>query len=130
MIKLVKDGAIYASVPVNYSPIATIMTDSNDKLLTDGAETVTTLKVNGVAVDLSEYTISSVDSNAAVVEIVENNIQITPLQPGQAIFRVYKDNKYAIDNNTLTALTLLIAESNPKEKEVIIDLVINFLHNE
>lgn len=35
-----------------------------------------------------------------------------------------------IDNNTLVALTLLIAESNPKEKEVIIDLVINFLNND
>ena len=35
-----------------------------------------------------------------------------------------------IDNNTLAALTLLIAESNPKEKEVIIDLVMNFFNNE
>ena len=35
-----------------------------------------------------------------------------------------------IDNNTLTALTLLIAESNPKEKDIIIDLVLNFLNNE
>ena len=43
---------------------------------------------------------------------------------------LYKDNNQVIDNNTLTALTLLIAESNPKEKEVIIDLVINFLNNE
>ena len=42
---------------------------------------------------------------------------------------LYKDEKQVIDNNTLTALTLLIAESNPKEKEVIIDLVINFLNN-
>lgn len=40
---------------------------------------------------------------------------------------LYKDNKQLIDNNTLTALTLLIAESNPKEKDVIIDLVLNFL---
>ena len=40
---------------------------------------------------------------------------------------LYKDNKQIIDNNTLTALTLLIAESNPKEKEIIIDLVMNFL---
>ncbi len=40
---------------------------------------------------------------------------------------LYKGNKQIIDNNTLTALTLLIAESNPKEKEVIIDLVMNFL---
>ena len=41
---------------------------------------------------------------------------------------LYKDNKQVIDNNTLTSLTLLIAESNPKEKEVIIDLVMNFLN--
>ena len=40
---------------------------------------------------------------------------------------LYKDGKQVIDNNTLTAITLLIAESNPKEKEVIIDLVMNFL---
>ena len=43
---------------------------------------------------------------------------------------LYKEGKYIIDNNTLAALTLLIAESNPKEKEVIIDLVMNFLNNE
>ena len=43
---------------------------------------------------------------------------------------LYKDGKQTIDNNTLTALTLLIAESNPKEKDVIIDLVMNFLYNE
>lgn len=35
-----------------------------------------------------------------------------------------------IDNNTLTALTLLIAESNPKEKDIIIDLIMNFLNND
>ena len=43
---------------------------------------------------------------------------------------LYKDGKQTIDNNTLTALTLLIAESNPKEKEVLIDLVINFLNTD
>ena len=43
---------------------------------------------------------------------------------------LYKNNKQVIDNNTLTALTLLIAESNPKEKDVIIDLVMNFLNND
>ena len=41
---------------------------------------------------------------------------------------LYKENKQVIDNNTLASLTLLIAESNPKEKEVIIDLVMNFLN--
>ncbi len=42
---------------------------------------------------------------------------------------LYKNEKQVIDNNTLAALTLLIAESNPKEKEVIIDLVMNFLND-
>ena len=41
---------------------------------------------------------------------------------------LYKDDKKIIDNNTLAALTLLIAESNPKEKNIIVDLVINFLN--
>lgn len=40
---------------------------------------------------------------------------------------LYKENGQVIDNNTLTALTLLIAESNPKEKDIIISLVMNFL---
>ena len=40
---------------------------------------------------------------------------------------MYKNDVQIIDNKTLTAITLLIAESNPKEKEVIIDLVMNFL---
>ena len=42
---------------------------------------------------------------------------------------LYKDNVKVIDNNTLTSLTLLIAQSNPKEKDLIIDLVVNFLVN-
>lgn len=41
---------------------------------------------------------------------------------------LYRDSKKVIDNNTLTALTLLIAESNPKEKDIIVDLVMNFLN--
>lgn len=40
---------------------------------------------------------------------------------------LYRDNKRIIDNNTLVALTLLIAQSNPKEKDILIDLVMNFL---
>ena len=42
---------------------------------------------------------------------------------------LYKDDKQVIDNNTLAALTLLIAESNPKEKDILVDLVTNFLNN-
>lgn len=40
---------------------------------------------------------------------------------------LYVNNKRVIDNNTLVAVTLLIAESNPKEKNILIDLVMNFL---
>ena len=43
---------------------------------------------------------------------------------------LYRNEKQTIDNNTLAALTLLIAESNPKEKEVLIDLVMNFLNTD
>ena len=41
---------------------------------------------------------------------------------------LYVNDTQVIDNNTLTALTLLIAESNPKEKEIIIELIMNFLN--
>lgn len=40
---------------------------------------------------------------------------------------LYEDNRQVIDNNTLVAITLLIAQSNPKEKEVLIDLAMNFI---
>lgn len=41
---------------------------------------------------------------------------------------LYKDNKKLINNDTLVAITLLIAQSNPKEKSILIDLVMNFLN--
>ena len=40
---------------------------------------------------------------------------------------LYRNESKIIDDNTLVSLTLLIAESNPKEKEVMIDLIMNFL---
>ena len=43
---------------------------------------------------------------------------------------LYNENRQVIDNNTLVAITLLIAQSNPKEKEILIDLVMNFLNND
>ena len=42
---------------------------------------------------------------------------------------LYKDNIQIIDNNTLVSITLLIAQSNPNEKGILIDLVMNFLAN-
>ena len=43
---------------------------------------------------------------------------------------LYKNGKQVIDNNTLVAITLLIAGSNPKEKDILIDLVMNFLNDQ
>ena len=40
---------------------------------------------------------------------------------------LYKNNNKVIDNNTLACMTILIAQSNPKEKDIIIDLIMNFL---
>ena len=40
---------------------------------------------------------------------------------------LYSENTQVIDNNTLVAITILIAQSNPKEKDILIDLVMNFL---
>ena len=42
---------------------------------------------------------------------------------------LYNENGQVIDNNTIVAITLLIAESNPKEKNILTDLVMNFLNN-
>ena len=41
---------------------------------------------------------------------------------------LYKDNTPIIDNNTLASITLLIAESNPNDKDLLIHLIINFLN--
>ena len=40
---------------------------------------------------------------------------------------LFKDGVRVIDNNTLVAITLLIAQSNPKEKNIMIDLIMNFI---
>lgn len=42
---------------------------------------------------------------------------------------LYNEDGQVIDNNTLVAITILIAQSNPKEKDILIDLVMNFLNN-
>ena len=40
---------------------------------------------------------------------------------------LFNEGIQVIDNNTLVAITLLIAQSNPNEKEALIDLVMNFI---
>ena len=57
----------------------------------------------------------------------EKKNQKNKINTDEGIWKTYKNGEKTIDNNTLTALTLLIAESNPREKEIIIDLVMNFL---
>lgn len=43
---------------------------------------------------------------------------------------LYNEKGMVIDNNTLVAVTILIAQSDPKEKEVLVDLVMNFFKGE
>ena len=43
---------------------------------------------------------------------------------------LYNKKGMVIDNNTLVAVTILIAQSDPKEKEVLVVLVMNFLKGE
>ena len=65
--------------------------------------------------------------------ITKNHVFIDGNKRIAATLFIYFLNYYNIlniDNNTLVALTLLIAESNPKEKEVLIDLIMNFLVKE
>ena len=68
--------------------------------------------------------------------IVKNHIYIDGNKRIAAALFIYflnfygilnKDNNQIIDNNTLASITLLVAQSNPKEKEIIIDLIINFI---
>ena len=42
---------------------------------------------------------------------------------------LYRENTQIIDNNTLVAITLLVGQSNPKEKDILIDLIMNFLND-
>jgi prophage maintenance system killer protein len=41
---------------------------------------------------------------------------------------LYQQDKVLISNSALVAITLMIAESNPKEKDIMIQVIINFLH--
>lgn len=40
------------------------------------------------------------------------------------------DEKQIISNSALVAITLMIAESRPEEKDVMVKLVMNFLNTE
>lgn len=83
-VKVMHGGATYATIPVSYNPYATITTDNSVKLTTDGPENITALKINGVTVDINDYTITSTDTSKAIV----GDGTITPLQGGQAVFDV------------------------------------------
>lgn len=41
---------------------------------------------------------------------------------------LYRDNKKIISDSALVAITLMIAESRPEEKDIMIQVIINFLH--
>jgi hypothetical protein len=83
-MKLMHNNATYATILVTYSPSATIITDNNVKLITDGPENITTLKINGTEVPLENYVITS---DTPEIATIENNV-VTPLTGGQAIFNI------------------------------------------
>ena len=58
---------------------------------------------------------------------IKNGITIPHIVKAKSNVITLKDGKQVIDNNTLVAITLLIAQSNPKEKGILVDLVMNFL---
>jgi len=85
-----------------------------------------------------EYVYPTIEEKAAnfLYLITKNHIFIDGNKRIAATLFIYfldfykilvKDNKQVIDNNTLVALTILIAQSNPKEKDILIDLIMNFL---
>lgn len=41
---------------------------------------------------------------------------------------LYRDSKKIISDSALVAITLMIAESRPEEKDIMIQVIINFLH--
>lgn len=40
---------------------------------------------------------------------------------------MYRDDSKIISDGTLVAITLMIAESRPEEKDIMVNLVMNFL---
>ena len=40
---------------------------------------------------------------------------------------LYKEGKQVISNSALVAITLMVAESRPEEKDVMVTLIMNFL---
>lgn len=80
--------------------------------------------MNKKRLEYLEKTVQLIDIATRVDERIVATLFIYFLQFYQIL---YKDNKKIIDNNTLTAITLLAAESSPKEKEIIVDLIQNFL---
>lgn len=92
---------------------------------------------NGI---LKNYLINGYAINQKRLDYIEKTVKLIDIasrmhdrlndSDAKQILKVIGDYSKALDlldNNTLTALTLLIAESSPQEKEIIIDLVMNFL---
>ena len=80
-----------------------------------------------------EYVYKSIEEKCAnfFYMIIKNHVFIDGNKRIAAtlfIYILFFYNIKLIDNNTLVALTLLIAESNPKEKDILIDVITNLLY--
>lgn len=89
-VSIVHSGTTYATTNVTLKPSVSVTTNSKNRFVADGPETVTNLKINGTAVDPAGYVITSNDETAATVEAAEGEIIITPLRAGSAKFKIAK----------------------------------------
>ena len=85
---LIHEGKNYDTAVISVTPKVALTTDNKSKLVTDGAENVTSLKINGVAVDLKEYILTSNDETSATVAETADGYTITPLKSGKVTFTV------------------------------------------
>lgn len=66
--------------------------------------------------------------NNALKEELSDQVVVAKFENTTKHNAIERKNGQIIDNNTLVAITLLIAQSNPKEKNILIDLIMNFLN--
>ena len=84
---------------------------------------------------LKEYIVQGYAVNAKRLNVLNKVVEIHSNIIVASIFLyflnrnnlLFKNDKKIISDSTLVAITLLLAESRPEEKEIIINVIINFL---
>ena len=84
---------------------------------------------------LKEYIVQGYAVNAKRLNVLNKVVEIQSNIIVASIFLyflnknnlLFKNNKKIISDSTLVAITLLLAESKPEEKEIMINVIMNFL---